>query len=113
MNDWGEYSLRTYDFDWQSTQTEEVSHYYNTANSADLFTKSQVTSATDSDVLVDVDPSSNTVALIFTWQESSDLKTFSKHNVNPAKVSVDGNGDIRYEIDTSSQNKFYRAGMKP
>ena len=113
MNDWGEYSLRTYGFDWQSTQTEEVSHYYNTANSADLFTKSQVTSATDSDVLVDVDPSSNTVALIFTWQESSDLKTFSKHNVNPAKVSVDGNGDIRYEIDTSSQNKFYRAGMKP
>ena len=113
MNDWGEFALNRYGFDWQVSQTEQVNQYYDLARTAGLVPESQIVPTTESDVLINVNTSSSSVDLVFTFQESSDLESFSEHNVDPAKVSVDGNGNIRYEFDTSAQTKFFQTGLKP
>lgn len=66
---------------------------------------------TISEVLLEVNPVANTADFVIGLEESDDLENFAPIIANPAKISVDAEGKIRYEVDTSSDKKFIRAGV--
>ena len=113
MNDWGEYSLRGFGFDWEKTQSNKVADFYDLASTAGLADVSEMGAVNGSGVLVDVDLQTNTAALVIALEDSTDLSTFTPITIDPAKLSVDADGNIRYEVDAPEGKKFYRAGFKP
>ena len=111
MNDWGEYLLRGFGFDWTTTQTNKVSDYYEFASAVGLFTESQIAAVNVSTSLVEVDPNANTAAIVIGLEESDDITNFNPITAELSKIIIDGNGKIRYEVDTSADKKFIRAGV--
>ena len=55
---------------------------------------------------------SNQVDLVIEIQQSLDLKNFSKIVLDPSRLRVDGNGDIRYRQKVSDDKKFFQATWK-
>jgi hypothetical protein len=113
MNDWAEYSLRFFGFDWETTQTNEVNHYYEHSPAAGLYTEAELAAVHGSAVLVERDVLTNTASFVIGLEQSVDLDVFSSITIDPAKLSVDGDGNIRYEVDVPAGRKFFRAGFKP
>ena len=111
LNDWAEYLLRDFGFDYTTGQPERVSLYYNSAAAAGLFTPDEAAAVTGTVVLSDVDTTTNTAKLTIRLQESLDLESFTPLTADPGKLSVDGNGDISYEVTAPPGKKFYRAGF--
>jgi len=111
MNDWAEYSLRGFGFDWTAAQPNEVSDYYNLAFTAGLFTEAQLGAVNVSGSLVEVDPLLNTAAIVIGLEDSDDMTTFNPITAELSKITIDGDGKIRYEVDTSPDKKFIRAGV--
>jgi hypothetical protein len=113
MNDWAEYSLRGFGFVWDEPQPIRVSDYYTFASAAGLYSKSEAAAVEGLVELVDVDPATETAAFTIELKESDDLETFTKIVIDPAKLSADGDGKIRYEVEAPPGKKFFRAGFKP
>ncbi|MGJ8643280.1 MAG: hypothetical protein ACSHX9_07730 [Luteolibacter sp.] len=112
MNDWAEFSLRNFGFDWEMAQPDRVNEYYNLASTAGLFTQSEAAAVTGSAVLSDVNTTTNTAIFTIKLLESLDLQAFTPLIADPGKLSVDGNGNISYEVTAPSGKKFYRAGFE-
>ena len=113
LNDWAEFSMRNFGFDWEVSQPDEVSFYYDSASSVGLYTRAEAASVTGSVKLAEIDPSTDTGVFEITLEESLDLNTTTKHNANPAKLSVDSDGNLRYELEAPPSKKIYRANLKP
>ena len=111
MSDWGEYTLRGFGFDWETAQSNEVNDLLGNASNVGLFTESQLASVNVSASLVEVDPLVNTAAIVIGLEESDDLTNFNPITAELSKITIDGNGKIRYEVDTSPDKKFIRAGV--
>ncbi|MDA7888689.1 hypothetical protein N9A86_04855, partial [Akkermansiaceae bacterium] len=111
MNDWAEYSLRDLGFDWETTQTALVDTLINNASTAGLFTESQIAAMNVSASLVEVDAGTNTAAIVIGLEDSDDMINFDPINAELSKITIDGEGKIRYEMDTSADKKFIRAGV--
>ena len=110
MNDWAEYLLRGNGFDWAANQTNKVNDFYDFVSAAGLYTEDQVGGVLGS---LGIHAEAGTVKLIIGLEESGDLQNFTPHNANPAAVSVNGNGDIEYNLGVPAGKKFYRATFKP
>ena len=113
LNDWAEYSLRELGFDWTTPQPDLVSVLFSNASTAGLFTQSEVAAITGSAVLNSVDAVTNTAALMIELQESATLEGFTPLIADPSRLSVDGDGRIRYEVAAPPGKKFFRAEFKP
>ena len=112
MTDWGEYSMRSFGFDWQVPQPNLVSDYYAQAHTTGLFTPGQAAGVTGEGWFFNVDPVNHTVDLVIGLQQSLDLSTYTPITLDPAKLSVGGDGNIRYQLDTTETKKFFRAEWK-
>ena len=113
MNDWAEYSLRGFGFDWTKSQPNKVDDLLANASNAGLYSLDDAAAVTGTGVLVDVDMNTNTAAFTISLEESLDLQTFTPITIDPAKLTVDGNGNIRYEVTAPAGKKFFHAGFKP
>lgn len=111
LNDWAEYSLRNFGFDWKVAQPSEVTDYYDQASTAGLFTEAELAAVHISTVLLEVNEA-NTADFVITLEESVDLNGFSPITIDSNKLSVDGDGNIRYQMETADDKKFIRAGVK-
>ncbi|MBT8044959.1 MAG: SUMF1/EgtB/PvdO family nonheme iron enzyme [Verrucomicrobiae bacterium] len=112
MNDAGEYSLRDFGFDWQNPQSSLVSKFYDRAHTVGLYTQEQAAGVAGNMRIFDVNPSTNTVDLIIRLEQSLNLQDFTQMTLNPANLSIDSDGNIRYQHDTSANKKFFRAEWK-
>jgi hypothetical protein len=114
MSDWAEYDLRGFGFDWQATQNNLVSDYYENASSAGLVTLSQVGGLKAGTTLLDVNLSTNRAKFVIELKQSNDLVTpFAPIVANPARLSVDAQGRIVYEVDAPAGKHFYLMEVKP
>ena len=111
MGDWAEYSLRGFGLDWTKSQPNKVSDYYALASTAGLFTEEQIAALNLSANLVAVDPITNKATFEIGLEKSDNLQTFTKIIIDPAKITVDIDGNIHYELDASDGEKFFRAGV--
>ena len=76
-------------------------------------TPSEAAAVDDSTVLSEVDLTTNTALFTIELQESLDLQGFDHMTIDTDDLSVDGDGNIRLEVDAPAGKKFYRAGFKP
>ena len=114
LSDWAEFSLSRLGYNWQVSQHNLVDDLFNNASTADLFlTPSEAAAVDDSTVLSEVDLTTNTALFTIELQESLDLQGFDHMTIDTDDLSVDGDGNIRLEVDAPAGKKFYRAGFKP
>lgn len=113
MNDWAEYEMREFGFDWSLPQPERVSVYYNSASSAGLYTRQELAGVNGRFVLSEVDQSTNEAVFTIGLEDSSDLQDFDPLILSSGQISVDGDGKIRVEVVAPAGKKFYRAGLEP
>lgn len=114
MNDWAEYDLRGFGFDWQARQDNLVADYYGKAPSAGLVALDQVGSLKAGAALLDVNLSTNRAKFVIELKQSNDLAApFSSISANPARLSVDAQGRIVYEVDAPAGKRFYLMEVEP
>lgn len=112
MTDWAEYALREHGFVWDETQSSKVENFYEMASAAGLYTQDEAAAVEGSASIVDVDPETQTAGIVIELDESLDLETFEPIPIDPANLSVDGDGNIRVEVDAPDGKKFFRAQFK-
>lgn len=114
MNDWAEYDLRGFGFDWETPQHNLVSDYYEKAPSAGLATLDQVAGLQAGTTLLDVNQSSNRAKFTIELRQSDDLAPpFIPIVADPARLSVDARGRIVCEVDAPAGKRFYLMGVGP
>jgi len=112
LNDLAEYSLRGFGFIWTKSQPNKASNMLANAPSAGLYTQAEASNVNGTAVFSNVDTSNNTAIFTIELEESFNLQTFTPITLDPAKLSIDTNGNIRYQLDAPLGKKFYRAGLK-
>jgi len=112
LNDLAEFSLRSAGFDWEETQINRVSDFYTAASQAGLFQTSEIADISVGMTLTEVNSLTNTAELIFELEESTDLTTFSPLIVDPADLSVNGDGNILYEADAPAGTLLFRTRVR-
>lgn len=114
MSDWAEYDLRGFGFDWESTQIDLVSDYYEKAPSAGLVNLDVVSGLHANATLLDVDMSTDRAKFTIQLKQSGDLvPPFAPIIADPARISVDGQGRIVYEVDAPAGKQFYLMEVGP
>ena len=86
--------------------------YYALAHTTGLYTPAEAAGVAGNMTIINVNPTGDTVDLMIELATSLDLQTFTPMTLNPAKLSVDANGNIRYELDTPDGKRFFRAEWK-
>ena len=64
-------------------------------------------------IFFNADPVNHTVDFVIELQQTLDLQTYTKIPLDASKLSIDGDGYIRYQLDTTEERKFFRAGWVP
>ena len=113
LNDFAEFALASSGFDWTLSQPNQVNDLFATASFAGLFTHSEAAAIEGTVVLSDVDLTTNTAIFSIEMEGSLDLESFTPLVIEPADLSVDGNGNIRLEVEAPAGKKFFRAGFQP
>ena len=112
MSDFAEFSLASSGFDWENPQPNQVSDLFENASLAGLFTQADAAAINGSVVFNDVDLITNTAIFTIELEESLDLESFDPIDIDPSDLSVDGEGNIRIEVDAPAGKKFFRAGFE-
>jgi hypothetical protein len=114
MNDWAEYALWKFGFDWQVPQQALVSEYYALAPEAGLVTLDGLASLNAGASLLNVNPATQRAAFTIRLKQSADLVApFSPIIADPARISVDAQGRIVYEVDAPIGKQFYLMEVGP
>lgn len=106
LNDWAEQEYATLGFDWQVANADKVAKLKAGANSAGLFTQSQLQALEISMPLVAKDPVTGAVTLRLSLQRSTDLKTFTPFSMTGATVTPTGN--VEFKFTPTLPTEFYR-----
>jgi len=104
--------MRSSGFDWEKSQVNKVSDFYATASRAGLFQTSEIADLSVGMTLAEVNSLTNTAELIFELEESTDLTTFTPLTVDPADLSVNGDGNILYEADAPAGTLLFRTRVR-
>ena len=64
-------------------------------------------------IFFNADPVNHTVDFVIELQQTLDLQTYTKIPLDASKLSIDGDGYIRYQLDTTEERKVFRAGWVP
>ena len=108
MNDWAEYVLRGFGFDWQNAQSNLVGDYYGLAPEAGLVALDQVAGLQAGAVLLDINSATNRAEFTIELKQSPDLVTpYAPIVADPARLSVDAQGRLVYEVDAPGERRFY------
>ena len=106
LSDWAEQQYSTLGFDWQVADTGKVAKLRAGANSAGLFTQSQLQALEISTPLMVKDPVTGAVTLTLVLQRSTDLKTFAPFSMVGATVTP--TGKVEFKFTPTLGTEFYR-----
>ena len=108
LNDWAEREYATLGFDWQVANADKVAKLKAGANSAGLFTQSQLQlqALEISTPLMVKDPVTGMVTLTLALERSTDLKTFTPFSA--AGATVTSAGKVEFKFTPTLPTEFYR-----
>jgi hypothetical protein len=112
MNDAAEFNLAALGFDWQVSQPEAVATYYAGANSAGLYTTSQVHAVHLGTPLLARDPFSGRFRLIVGVSKSTDLSHFTAFPMSAPQTAINANGELEFSFDSPDHAAFFRVEAK-
>ncbi|MEP4078015.1 choice-of-anchor D domain-containing protein [Haloferula sp.] len=111
MSDLGEYQLSALGFDWQNGGADQealVSTYFSTAGTNGLFTTSQVQAIHVGTPLLSRNESTGIFMLTMDLKKSINLSDFSDFPATAPAVSVNPQGGIQFEFESSNNAAFFR-----
>jgi hypothetical protein len=112
LNDAAEFQMAALGYDWQISQPALVGTLFTHSNLAGLYTQAQVHALHAGTPLITRNPATGRFALTMDWQKSWDLLNFADFPAQPADVSVDPAGDIRFEFTSPDDAAFFRVDVK-
>lgn len=107
MNDWAEFQLAAQGFDWRLSQPALVSGFYAGANSAGLFTQSQL-EAIHVTPLLSRDPGTGQFKVIIGLEKSSDLVNFAPFPLSVPQTSINAEGKLEFLFTVPGNAAFFK-----
>lgn len=108
MNDWGEYNLSSMGFDWQVNNAALVTTLMSKANTAGLFTASQVQDINVGSPLIQRNPSSGEFTLTFGVEKSTNLSSFVPFPMTAPQTLINGQGKLEFRFTVPDNAAFFR-----
>ena len=108
LSDAAEFNLASLGFDWQVSQPAQVSTYFANANSAGLYTTSQVQTLNVGTPLLQRDAATGQFTLELGLEKSNDLQTFTPFPFLAPQTSVQPNGKLHFQFTTPDNAAFFR-----
>ena len=114
LSDASEFEMAALGFDWQVSQLELVSTYYENANKAGLFTAAQVQAINVGVPLIQRDPATGHFRLTFGLQKSITLESgsFVPFPMSPTQTTINASGELEFEFSSPDNAAFYRLEAK-
>lgn len=110
MSDAADYNLASFGFDWQASQPVQVGTYFANANSAGLYTTSQVQALNVGTPLLTRNAATGQFTLELRIEKSIDLQTFTLFPFLAPQTSVQPNGRLQFQFTTPDNAAFF--GLK-
>jgi hypothetical protein len=108
MNDWGEYNLSSLGFDWQMNNAALVTTLMSKANTAGLFTASQVQDINVGSPLIQRNPTSGEFTLTLGVEKSTNLSTFGPFPMTAPQTLINGQGKLEFRFTVPDNAAFFR-----
>ncbi|MBE2282852.1 MAG: SUMF1/EgtB/PvdO family nonheme iron enzyme [Prosthecobacter sp.] len=108
MNDWGEYKLAAFGFDWQVSNAALVSALYNNASAAGLYTNTQLQDLNVGRPLLQRNPGTGRFMIRFGLQKSTDLGSWSLVPMNATDALINGQGELEFNFAVPDNAAFFR-----
>lgn len=108
MNDWGEYKLGAFGFDWQVSNAALVSSLYSNAAAAGLHTTSQVQDLNMGKPLLQRNPGTGRFMIRFGLQKSTDLGSWNPLPMNSTDALINGQGELEFNFSVPDNAAFFR-----
>ncbi len=94
------------------SQPALVTALFSGANSAGLYTSTQIQALHPGKTLISRNAATGKVKLTLDWKKATDLTNFTDFPASPAAVSVNGAGDIEFEFTPTEPKAFFRLDVK-
>jgi hypothetical protein len=107
LSDAAEYNLASLGFDWQLTQPAQVTSYFANANSAGLYTTSQVQALNVGTPLLQHDAAGQ-FKLTIGVQKSTNLQTFTPLPMTVPQTTINGQGQLEFRFNSTDNAAFFR-----
>ena len=108
LNDWAEYQYAKLGFDWQVVQTDLVAKLKAGANSAGLYTQSEIPTLEVGTPFLVKDATTGEFKLTLGLQQSTGLKTFTAFPMTLPKTTITTDGKLEFRFTSSANAAFYR-----
>jgi hypothetical protein len=109
LNDASEFLMSALGYDWQVSQPALVSALMSNANSAGLYTPTQVQALHTGTPLISRDPGTGKFKLTMDWKKSTNLTDFLDFPAPPGSaVSINPQGDVEFEFPSTDDAAFFR-----
>jgi len=112
LNDAAEFLMSALGYDWQVSQPALVSALMTNANTAGLFTASQVQALHVGTPLISRNPATGKFKLTMDWKKSTNLADFLDFPAPANSVSINPQGDIEMEFTSPDNAAFFRLGAE-
>lgn len=108
MFDAPEFNLAALGFDYLSFQPELVQTYYAGANSAGLFTQTQIRGLNVETPILTRNPATGKFKLTLRVAQSADLRHFYPFPMTAPQIGINGQGEVEFEFEAVADEQFYR-----
>lgn len=108
MSDAAEFRLATLGFDWQVRQDALVDTYFENAQEAGLYQRSQLEALQVGRPLLERHPQTGQFSLTVSLYRSQDLSTFSLYPLSAPQVSFTQDGRLKFTFTPGAAVMFYR-----
>ncbi|MGJ8724877.1 MAG: hypothetical protein ACSHYB_10005 [Roseibacillus sp.] len=105
MNDWAEYSLRGFGFDWETAQPNRVNDLLTNASTAGLYTESAVQAIHVGTPMLQV--TGGTATLTIGIEKATDLSTFLPFPFTDPETTINSSGEIEFQFPVLDDAAFY------
>jgi hypothetical protein len=113
LNDAAEFLMSALGYDWEVSQPALVSTLMSNANTAGLFTSTQVQALHIGTPLIARNPATGKFKLTMDWKKSTNLTDFLDFPAPPgSSVSINPQGDVEFEFPSSENAAFFRIGLE-
>ena len=95
-------------FDWQVNQTALVNNLYSSANTAGLYTPSQVQALNVGIPLLQRHPSTGVFTLTIGIEKSTDLSIFNPFPMTAPQMLINGQGKLEFQFTVPDNAAFFQ-----
>ncbi|MBK8093424.1 MAG: SUMF1/EgtB/PvdO family nonheme iron enzyme [Verrucomicrobiaceae bacterium] len=112
LNDAAEYKLAALGFDWQTDQTALVTTLFSGANSAGLYSNTQVQELNVGTPLLTRNATTGAFKLTLGIQKSANLINFTPFPMTVPQIQLNAQGELEFEFTSTDNAAFYRLQAK-